>query len=168
MHTPTLSSVELNLTQQLISTLEGIKCQGTSPSAWEQAKKSPCPAAQVGCAGGNQSSSKLPCKMETLVPSQARSAGRVPWLLDALPSPFLCSWQRCQAGAEPAAASRQVVPEPGLWARGGERGDSWDPPDHKWPAPVQGLGRWWWFLGMTGSSPPAFFWGSEFKGDKAY
>lgn len=33
---------------------------------------------------------------------------------------------------------------------------------------VWGLGRWWQFLEMTGSSPPALFWGFEVKGDRAY
>lgn len=33
---------------------------------------------------------------------------------------------------------------------------------------VQGLGRWWPFLEMTGSSPLALFWGFEVKGNRAY
>lgn len=68
----------------------------------------------MGCDGRNQSSSKLLYKMETLVPLQELTAGRIPWLVDAQPSSVLCSWQHCQPGAEPPLSFRQVVPEPGL------------------------------------------------------
>lgn len=97
------------------------------------------------CSGGigrNQFSSKLPCKMETLVPLQELTAGRIPWLVDAQPSSVLCSWQHCQPGAEPPLSCRQVVPEPvgnGMC----DVGICWDHPGQELPMFVQSLGREW-------------------------